>query len=518
MADVCAEAEPTEASDLNDTVKTEKPPDDDDDVTEENSTSNGTCKAETSDSGAATNSGPGAKLNPSSNPFASKPHLKADMVSTPPHQSHTSGQYYNPPQQSHISDQFYPPPHQSRTSDRFYPHQMPVGGSNISPYHKCLSKEGFLGSTTDPLASPAKCLLRPSALSAQVQNLTQKDSDEKIEKENQEQPVKEESKENVSHPKEEKVATSENYFVAVKEEERSDEEESSEKNYVFGQNLAGRVTGVTTPTPTTPNGSEKAFVFGENIADRVVQGDKSEDEDKPSDSAEETTPEKTQTLEESAREYQAKHEQRTELKEVEVKTGEENESNVLQAVGKLYLFDGPTQTYVERGRGQLRLNDMSAADSTNFHSRLVMRTQGSLRVILNTKIWAGMTVERASQKSVRLTATDSDEGVKVFLIVTNPKDTENLLRAVDWRIQQLRIQEADEEEKSAVPSTTEKRKAESFSPISEVEQKRKKKTEDAHSGTAPVRREESDSSVLDPETDASSESCTSSLTMRSESD
>ena len=47
----------------------------------------------------------------------------------------------------------------------------------------------------------------------------------------------------------------------------------------------------------------------------------------------------------------------------------------------------------------------------------VMRTQGSLRVILNTKIWPGMTIERASQKSLRITATDSDEGVKVFLIV-----------------------------------------------------------------------------------------------------
>lgn len=45
-----------------------------------------------------------------------------------------------------------------------------------------------------------------------------------------------------------------------------------------------------------------------------------------------------------------------------------------------------------------------------------MRTQGSLRVILNTKIWAGMTIERASQKSLRITATDGDEGIKVFLI------------------------------------------------------------------------------------------------------
>ena len=48
-----------------------------------------------------------------------------------------------------------------------------------------------------------------------------------------------------------------------------------------------------------------------------------------------------------------------------------------------------------------------------------MRTQGSLRVVLNTKIWPGMTVERASGKSVRVTAMDTDETVKVFLITVS---------------------------------------------------------------------------------------------------
>ena len=49
-----------------------------------------------------------------------------------------------------------------------------------------------------------------------------------------------------------------------------------------------------------------------------------------------------------------------------------------------------------------------------------MRTQGSLRVVLNTKIWAAMTVERASQKSIRITAVDSDDGsVRVYLIMVS---------------------------------------------------------------------------------------------------
>ena len=47
-----------------------------------------------------------------------------------------------------------------------------------------------------------------------------------------------------------------------------------------------------------------------------------------------------------------------------------------------------------------------------------MRTQGSLRLIMNTKIWPGMNVERASNKSVRITGTDGD-AVKVFLIIVS---------------------------------------------------------------------------------------------------
>lgn len=52
----------------------------------------------------------------------------------------------------------------------------------------------------------------------------------------------------------------------------------------------------------------------------------------------------------------------------------------------------------------------------------VMRTQGSLRLILNTKLWAQMQIDKASEKSIRITAMDTeDQGVKVFLIsVSSP--------------------------------------------------------------------------------------------------
>lgn len=48
---------------------------------------------------------------------------------------------------------------------------------------------------------------------------------------------------------------------------------------------------------------------------------------------------------------------------------------------------------------------------------LVMRTQGSLRVVLNTKLWPSMTLEKGNEKSLRITAMDTDKDIKIYLIM-----------------------------------------------------------------------------------------------------
>ncbi|KAI8773148.1 ran-binding protein 3 [Biomphalaria glabrata] len=288
---------------------------------------------------------------------------------------------------------------------------------------------------------------------------------------------------------------------------------SSQSDFVFGKNLSQRVTGVASPSlsQTTP----PTFVFGENLTSKVILETNGSNESPQKEDSDSDSGKLNRTLEESAREYQAKHENKTELKEVERITGEEDESNVLQANAKLFLFDAPTQSWVERGRGIIRLNDRSSADTKAFQSRLVMRTQGSLRVVLNTKIWPGMTIERASVKSVRITAMDTDENIKVFLIMTNTKDSENILRAIDWRIQQLKIYEEPSRLHSE-PRAGEKRKANSDF---EYPNKTKKSGSPVlEHGAQTMKKDESDSSVQDPETEASCESHSSSLTIKSESD
>ncbi|XP_077955601.1 ran-binding protein 3b isoform X8 [Gasterosteus aculeatus] len=209
-----------------------------------------------------------------------------------------------------------------------------------------------------------------------------------------------------------------------------------------------------------------SFVFGQNIKDRAKSPPKGEslvEENKEVSAApaaeppsQEATPEKvnsvSESLEESAAAYTKATAKKCILEKVDVKTGEESESNVLQMQCKLYVFEKTAQSWIERGRGLLRLNDMASTEDGTLQSRLVMRTQGSLRLILNTKLWPQMQVDKASEKSVRITAMDTeDQGVKVFLISASSKDIGQLAAALHHRILALKSK-ADQEPEA--PTTT----------------------------------------------------------------
>uniref|UniRef100_A0A667YTT4 Ran-binding protein 3 n=1 Tax=Myripristis murdjan TaxID=586833 RepID=A0A667YTT4_9TELE len=222
-------------------------------------------------------------------------------------------------------------------------------------------------------------------------------------------------------------------------------------------------------TPSSKNATNNTeagakFVFGQNMSERVLsppKGESSNEENKEVSAApaseslsQEATPEKvnsvTESLEESAAAYTKATAKKCILEKVDVKTGEESESNVLQIQCKLFVFEKTAQSWIERGRGLLRLNDMASTDDGTLQSRLVMRTQGSLRLILNTKLWPQMQVDKASEKSVRITAMDTeDQGVKVFLISASSKDTGQLAAALHHRILALKSRAEQEPEAPA---------------------------------------------------------------------
>lgn len=86
---------------------------------------------------------------------------------------------------------------------------------------------------------------------------------------------------------------------------------------------------------------------------------------------------------EAAKEYEESRATKRKYEEVDCMTGEENDVNVFQLnTCKLYMYDNAKSNWVEKGRGQLRVNDMEGGQS----SRVVMRSNGNLKVILNTKV------------------------------------------------------------------------------------------------------------------------------------
>nr|CAG4647943.1 EOG090X078K [Moina brachiata]SVE93043.1 EOG090X078K [Moina brachiata] len=202
-------------------------------------------------------------------------------------------------------------------------------------------------------------------------------------------------------------------------------------NFVFGQKLHERVENANhaVTEPTSNGASPTVNLFN------VIAKEKSE-----SEAAAASTNGTSKSLSEAAKELEEARAAKRKYDEVTVVTGEEDEQNALQIYGKLFTFDKVQGTWVERGRGTLRLNDKQLDDQT-LQSRLVMRTQGCLRVILNTKVWSEMTIEKTSNKSIRLTAVDADQ-IRVFLVMASLKDTDLLYNALEWRLATLRAQQS----------------------------------------------------------------------------
>lgn len=241
----------------------------------------------------------------------------------------------------------------------------------------------------------------------------------------------------------------------------------SRNSFIFGQNLQSKV--VAGDSSVTSSSDSAATTNGENQTGNLFSDAASEISRVPESAAtngrmttgnlfsdaaseislprEDSLWNSRQSLAESSRELTEKeNSQKRKFDQVEVITGEESESNVLQMNCKLYAW--VSGSWQERGRGILRLNDWDAGQE--IHSRLVIRTQGTLTVMLNTKVWSDMSVERASSKSVRFTALDADGQPKIFLAMGSPKDVDLLYNSLEWRVAASRSQTNEEAQADSV--------------------------------------------------------------------
>uniref|UniRef100_A0A8C9M6E9 Ran-binding protein 3-like n=1 Tax=Panthera tigris altaica TaxID=74533 RepID=A0A8C9M6E9_PANTA len=204
---------------------------------------------------------------------------------------------------------------------------------------------------------------------------------------------------------------------------------SCRSDFVFGENMVERVLDIQHLTQSQP----------ENDSYTKEQPFKSVLEFPVNSLNSKTDSIKNISLIESAAAFSSKPSPKCLLQKIDVVTGEEAEHNVLKINCKLFIFNKTTQSWTERGRGALRLNDTASSDCGTFQSRLIMRNQGSLRLILNSKLWAQMEIQRANHKNLRITATDlEDYNIKVFLIQASAKDTGYLYAAIHHRLVALR--------------------------------------------------------------------------------
>ncbi|RZF32017.1 hypothetical protein LSTR_LSTR007095 [Laodelphax striatellus] len=219
--------------------------------------------------------------------------------------------------------------------------------------------------------------------------------------------------------------------------------------FVFGQNLHERVIVESSTLDTAAScASESVSVSnnGEASCSSATTNGTSEmlfssviQKELPDKSAENSVDDKNRkSLSEAAREYEESRAIKRKYEEVAVVTGEEEENNILQMDCKLFVYDNNKLNYSEGVHGMLRVNDppSSAKKATGQSSRVIVRMSGSLRVLLNTKIWADMKIEKPNRKIVRMTAMDTNGQIKIFLISSSPSESEMLFRVLDARIKQ----------------------------------------------------------------------------------
>ncbi|XP_060801186.1 ran-binding protein 3 [Amyelois transitella] len=214
------------------------------------------------------------------------------------------------------------------------------------------------------------------------------------------------------------------------------EETEVPKFVPLGSNVPPRAANPV-PVPAQPATSSAGFIFGQNLSERVVinenlnNGEASLTEHHSSNgtsellftSAAASVKENAQEeagpsaaagragLLAAAAEYERSHAPPPPPAATATTTGEEGETNVLQMSCRLFAWE--SGSWRERGRGVLRLNEARAGGPP----RLLARVAGSLRVLLNTRLWPAMVVQRAAAKSLRITAADANNQIKLFLIM-----------------------------------------------------------------------------------------------------
>lgn len=108
---------------------------------------------------------------------------------------------------------------------------------------------------------------------------------------------------------------------------------------------------------------------------------------------------------------------------VEIKTGEENEETKFSARAKLFEFDVSVKEWRERGVGTIKVNE----DQVTGAARMLMRSEGVLRVLLNTPLSRGLQYYSVQDRGVRIIIAVEGKPCQYLVRLRTPEDANALL-------------------------------------------------------------------------------------------
>ncbi|OBA21387.1 PH domain-like protein [Metschnikowia bicuspidata var. bicuspidata NRRL YB-4993] len=173
------------------------------------------------------------------------------------------------------------------------------------------------------------------------------------------------------------------------------------------------------------------------------------------DEPKETDTDKEVSLGPSSQQYK-----QVDLSEKKVETGEENEKSVYSATAKLFELDlsNISEGWKERGRGPVHVNQ---AIQDPAQARLVMRSNGLLRVILNYKIsqtttlLKGLEASLSPGKFLRMTAVSAEgKPVQYMLKFLSEEIRDALVDKVSELKEQIKLAASPKPETAAQPPAT----------------------------------------------------------------
>lgn len=134
--------------------------------------------------------------------------------------------------------------------------------------------------------------------------------------------------------------------------------------------------------------------------------------------------------------------QKVQLEKQDVKSGEENEENIFQIKAKLYHMELSKSSlgWRERGFGVIKVNKFIESPSEKYNSRVVMRSNGNLKLILNVPIVKGLNVLKGlpsslhGNKFIRLQMIEEGEPVQYAIKVGQAENAEKLFEFIQGQI------------------------------------------------------------------------------------